>query len=33
MYDISGRVTRAPAPKNLSVPPYTFITDSRIIIG
>ena len=24
MYDISGRVRRGPAPKNLVVPPYTF---------
>ena len=33
MYDTSGRVRRGPAPRNLTVPPYRFITDSRIIIG
>ena len=32
-YDTSGRVRRGPAPRNLLVPPYRFITDSRIIIG
>lgn len=32
-YDDSGRVVRGPAPKNLAVPPYTFISENRIIIG
>lgn len=33
MYDTSGRVMRGPAPYNLAVPPYRFITDKRILIG
>ena len=32
-YDDSGRVVRGPAPKNLEVPPYKFITADKIIIG
>ena len=28
-YDDSGRVTRGPAPKNLEVPPYHFVSDRR----
>jgi ubiquinol-cytochrome c reductase iron-sulfur subunit len=32
-YDISGRVTRGPAPLNLAVPPYEFISDTKIKIG
>ncbi len=33
VYDTSGRVRRGPAPRNLAVPPYTFMTDTRIRIG
>ena len=32
-YDDSGRVIRGPAPKNLVVPPYHFVDDSKIVIG
>ena len=32
-YDVSGRVRHGPAPANLAVPPYAFMTDSRIKIG
>ena len=32
-YDDSGRVVRGPAPKNLEVPPYHFVADTKIIIG
>lgn len=32
-YDDSGRVTRGPAPKNLEVPPYRFVTANKIVIG
>ena len=33
-YDISGRVFKdMPAPKNLTVPSYTFSGDARIVIG
>ena len=33
VYDTSGRIRRGPAPKNLGVPQYTFVTDSKIKIG
>ena len=33
-FDLAGRVFRgAPAPTNLKVPPYTFLSDSRLVIG
>ena len=32
-YDSSGRIRKGPAPDNLAVPPYKFISDSTIIIG
>jgi ubiquinol-cytochrome c reductase iron-sulfur subunit len=32
-YDISGRVRRGPAPRNLEVPPYTFLNDTIIRVG
>lgn len=32
-YDASGRVRHGPAPANLAVPPYAYMTDSRIKIG
>lgn len=32
-YDESGRVIRGPAPKNLEVPPYHFVTENKIVIG
>ncbi len=32
-YDVSGRMRHGPAPANLPVPPYAFMTDSRIKIG
>jgi ubiquinol-cytochrome c reductase iron-sulfur subunit len=32
-YDSSGRIRRGPAPLNLAVPPYTFVSDSKIRIG
>lgn len=33
-FDLSGRVfDGVPAPTNLSVPPYSYITDNRILIG
>ncbi len=32
-YDTAGRVRKGPAPKNLAVPQYAFITDNRIKIG
>lgn len=32
-YDTSGRIRKGPAPKNLEVPQYAFITDTKIKIG
>jgi ubiquinol-cytochrome c reductase iron-sulfur subunit len=32
-YDTSGRIRKGPAPKNLVVPAYTFLTDTTIKIG
>lgn len=32
-YDTSGRVRRGPAPLNLEVPPYEFVTDTTVRIG
>ena len=32
-YDTSGRVRVGPAPRNLDVPPYAFLSDTRIKIG
>lgn len=32
-YDTSGRIRKGPAPKNLAVPPYEFISDTLIKIG
>ncbi|MBX9631568.1 MAG: ubiquinol-cytochrome c reductase iron-sulfur subunit [Burkholderiales bacterium] len=33
-FDVAGRVLKGmPAPVNLKVPPYTFLSDSRILIG
>ena len=33
LYDTSGRVRRGPAPANLYIPPYTFLTGTTIRIG
>lgn len=32
-YDTSGRIRKGPAPLNLPVPPYEFLSDTRIKIG
>lgn len=32
-YDTSGRIRKGPAPKNLEIPPYEFISDNKIKIG
>lgn len=32
-YDTAGRVRKGPAPKNLVVPQYTFLSDNRVKIG
>jgi ubiquinol-cytochrome c reductase iron-sulfur subunit len=33
VFDTSGRIRSGPAPINLPVPPYTFVEDTRIVIG
>lgn len=33
VYDASGRILHGPAPANLAVPPYTFVSDTSIRIG
>jgi len=32
-YDTSGRIRKGPAPKNLEVPPYKYLDDTKILIG
>lgn len=32
-YDSSGRIRKGPAPLNLAIPPYEFISDTKIKIG
>jgi ubiquinol-cytochrome c reductase iron-sulfur subunit len=32
-YDVSGRIRSGPAPSNLEVPKYTFLSDNKIKIG
>jgi ubiquinol-cytochrome c reductase iron-sulfur subunit len=33
IYDTSGRVLKGPAPRNLEVPPHTFVNDQTVRIG
>ena len=33
VYDTSGRIRSGPAPSNLGLPPYEFVSDSKIRIG
>jgi ubiquinol-cytochrome c reductase iron-sulfur subunit len=33
VFDTSGRIRQGPAPINLPIPPYTFVSDSKIRIG
>jgi ubiquinol-cytochrome c reductase iron-sulfur subunit len=33
MYDTSGRIRQGPAPLNLAVPEYTFLSDTKVKIG
>ncbi len=32
-YDTAGRIRKGPAPRNLDVPPYEFVSDTKIKIG
>jgi ubiquinol-cytochrome c reductase iron-sulfur subunit len=33
VFDTSGRIRQGPAPINLPIPPYTFVSDTRVRIG
>ena len=33
VYDTSGRIRKGPAPKNLEVPDYAFLTDTKVKVG
>jgi ubiquinol-cytochrome c reductase iron-sulfur subunit len=33
VYDTSGRIRQGPAPTNLALPPYEFVSDTKIRIG
>ena len=33
VYDTSGRIRKGPAPKNLEVPAYAFLSDTQIKVG
>ena len=33
VYDTSGRIRQGPAPLNLAVPEYTFVSDTKVQIG
>jgi ubiquinol-cytochrome c reductase iron-sulfur subunit len=33
VYDNSGRILSGPAPRNLDVPPYKFVSENKIVIG
>ncbi|MCB1522160.1 MAG: ubiquinol-cytochrome c reductase iron-sulfur subunit [Hyphomicrobiaceae bacterium] len=32
-YDTAGRIRKGPAPRNLDIPPYSFLSDTKIKIG
>ncbi|MEM0908439.1 MAG: ubiquinol-cytochrome c reductase iron-sulfur subunit [Pseudomonadota bacterium] len=32
-YDTAGRIRKGPAPTNLEIPPYTFVSDNEIVVG
>ena len=32
-YDTAGRIRKGPAPQNLPVPPYAYLSDTKIKIG
>ena len=33
VYDTSGRIRKGPAPKNLAVPDYSFLSDTKVKVG
>ena len=32
-YDLSGRIRKGPAPYNLEVPTYSFLSDTKVLVG
>jgi ubiquinol-cytochrome c reductase iron-sulfur subunit len=32
-YDLSGRIRKGPAPLNLEIPPYKFLTETKLLLG
>ncbi len=32
-YDTAGRIRKGPAPRNLDLPPYRFVSDTQVLIG
>jgi ubiquinol-cytochrome c reductase iron-sulfur subunit len=32
-YDTAGRIRKGPAPRNLDLPPYSFVSDTKLLIG
>ncbi len=32
-YDQAGRIRKGPAPRNLDIPPYRYVSDTKIVIG
>ena len=32
-YDTAGRIRKGPAPRNLPIPPFKYISDTKIVIG
>jgi ubiquinol-cytochrome c reductase iron-sulfur subunit len=32
-YDTAGRIRKGPAPENLAVPKYSYVSDTKILIG
>ncbi|HHN67660.1 MAG TPA: ubiquinol-cytochrome c reductase iron-sulfur subunit [Thermopetrobacter sp.] len=33
VYDTAGRIRKGPAPRNLDIPPFKYVSDTRIVIG
>jgi ubiquinol-cytochrome c reductase iron-sulfur subunit len=33
VYDTAGRIRQGPAPENMAIPPYTFVSDTLVRIG
>ncbi|RVD65536.1 Rieske 2Fe-2S domain-containing protein, partial [Mesorhizobium sp. M7A.F.Ca.ET.027.03.2.1] len=33
VYDTAGRIRQGPAPENMAVPVFKFISDTKILIG